>query len=181
MSTLSLRSNHPNKVTIHSLPCKIKYSGKAKVSDYFIETEPKSKLPNECGLNGSIIDNKLQQEQYQYDDTCTYFRGRALLKSEMKFNDGICGFQLKKTQTANNTENVWETNGKFDKINVWRLTNKERNKYENTINNWFEISSAINDPIKEIKESKSIKPSSPNADKQEIKDIDSKQPEEEEK
>ena len=178
MTTLSMHDNHPNDVTINSIPCKIKYTGKAKVSDFFVEAQPNSKIPNECGINGSIVDNELDQSKYSYDKPSTYFRGRALLKSEMKFDDGIKGFYLKKTETANNIDFVWETQGKFDKINVWRLTNKNRDKYDATINNWFKISSAINDPIKDASESNDNcknKEESPNAT--DDTDIDSKEEE----
>ena len=180
MTTLSLHENHPKEITINSLPCNIKYTGKANVTDFFVETAPNSKLPNQCGINGSIVDNKLDQEKYSYDEPSVYFRGRALLKRTIKFDDGIKGFYLKKTETANNIESVWETQGKFDQINVWRLTNKKRIKYENTINNWFKISAAINDSVKKLKSNKENE-ISPNATKTEEIDIDSIDSKEEEK
>ena len=148
MSTLCLHDNHPTKVVIHSIPFKIKYDGKANISDYFIPNEGGSELANGCGINGSIVDNKLDQNKYSFNNkTHCYFRGRALLKNIVKFDDGICGYKLKKTETADNTQNVYETIGVFDNINVWQLTNRKRTKYENTINNWFKISSAIHDTV----------------------------------
>eukprot|EP01084_Bolivina_argentea_P219092 371669_1 len=141
MTTVSLQRNHPKKVNVHSLPCKIKYTGKAKVSDYFVETEAGAPLPNECGINGSIVNDTLKQDKYSYDQNSCYFRGRALLKSTIEFKDGICGYELNKTETA------WETKGVFEHINVWRLTNKKRDKYERTINNWYTINAALHNPI----------------------------------
>eukprot|EP01084_Bolivina_argentea_P124394 220425_1 len=164
MTTISLHANHPNKVTIHSLPCKIKHTGPAKVSDYFIETELEAKLPNDCGIDGSIVDNKLQQKKYSYNETNAYFRGRALLKNVMKFDEGICGYQLNQADTGNDTDKVWETKSVFKHINIWKLTNKQREKYENTINNWYKISAAIHGPIE-----KSIH-TSPNANTNNDKD-----------
>ena len=147
MTTVSLTSEHPIKVTVHSLPCKIRYTGKAKVSDYFIETEPDAVIPNQCGMNGSIIGNELDQSKYSYKKPYCYFRGRALLKNTVKFDKAIKGYRLQHTQTANNTESVWETTGVFEEVNVWSLTNKTRDKYEKSVNNWFKISQALHDPV----------------------------------
>mmetsp|Transcript_50699 Transcript_50699/g.84303 ORF Transcript_50699/g.84303 Transcript_50699/m.84303 type:complete len:163 (+) Transcript_50699:49-537(+) len=143
MATISLHVDHPQKVTVHSLPCKIKYSGKAAISDYFIERDSDAALPNETGITGSIVGNELKQAKYKYDETSAYFRGRALLKNSVEFKDGVCGYRLKQTQTANNSEKVWQTNGSFKEVQCWRLNNKKRTKYEHALNDWFKISEAI--------------------------------------
>jgi len=97
------------------------------------------------------VDNKLQQQKYSYSRPSAYFRGRALLKSTVRFNEGIQGFKLNKVQTANHAEKVWSTEGTFDQIHVWSLNNKSRIKHEQSINNWFKLSAAIHgDPVQTI-------------------------------
>merc|ERR1719334_2041100 len=130
MTTVSLNPEHPSKVTVHSLPCKIKYTGKSNVSDWFPEQDPNAKIPNACGIDGSIVDNELQQQKYSHSRPSSYFRGRAVLKNTVKFDKGIRGFKLNKVQTASNTESVWSTEGTFKHINVWSLTTKSRTKHE---------------------------------------------------
>ena len=156
MTTVTLSSDHPGKATVHSLPCKIKYTGKAKVSDYFVETAPNTVIPNGCGIDGSIIGNKLDQSKYSYDRPVCYFRGRALLKKTVKLDDGVKGFKLQHTPTGNNTETVWATKGVFDEMNVWSLSNKSRDKYEKNINNWFKISQIVHGSVDDETNEKAI-------------------------
>merc|ERR1719244_1747506 len=83
-----------------------------------------------------------------YNKPSAYFRGRAVLKNTVPFDSGIRGFKLTKIQTASHTEKVWSTEGTFDEMHVWSLTNKSRTKHEQSINDWFKLSAAIHgDPV----------------------------------